>query len=348
MLIFVKNVILQTHIHGLKLNNIKFITEIASTHDGSIKDFNKLIKNIKIIKGDYIKFQIFKNSELCHSSSKLFKGLKKIELPFKFWEKIINKNKKKKKIILEPFDEKSYIFSKKFKKDVLIKISSSEHDNQWMIHDAIKNFKKVFLNISGYHLKDILKLFKDYKSSKNKIILMYGFQSFPSNPEDLRLNILKQIIKIGYKAGYADHSETEDLIGTYISTARAIDLGATYIEKHVTLDRSKKKPDYVSSFNPIDHTQYANFFKNDYKKFIINRTKISKKEIQYCQVMGKYAVSNRDLNLNENLNYKDIKFLRTGSKGLNRNEINNFLKKKSFIKKKIKKNSLIKLDHLGY
>ena len=84
MLIFVKNVILQTHIHGLKLNNIKFITEIASTHDGSIKDFNKLIKNIKIIKGDYIKFQIFKNSELCHSSSKLFKGLKKIELPFKF------------------------------------------------------------------------------------------------------------------------------------------------------------------------------------------------------------------------------------------------------------------------
>lgn len=329
------------------MNNIKFITEIASTHDGSVKEFNKLIKNIKLIKGDYIKFQIFKNTELCHRSSKLFKGLKKIELPLEFWERAINKNKKK-NIILEPFDEKSYIFAKKFKKDVLIKISSSEHDNEWMIYDAIKNFKKIFINISGYSLKDILKLFKNYKNSKNKIILMYGFQSFPSNPQDLRLSILKHITKIGYKAGYADHSETKSLVGTYLSTAKAIDYGATYIEKHVTLNRSKKKPDYITSFNPKDHFQYVNFFKNDYKKFRINRNEISKKEIQYCRVMGKYAVSKRDLNHKENLNYKDIMFLRTGNKGLNRSTINNLLKKKCFIKKKIKKNSLIKLKDLNY
>ena len=78
-----------------------------------------------------------------------------------------------------------------------------------MINDAIKNFKKVFLNISGYNLKDIISLFKKNKNSKNKIILMYGFQSFPSDPKDLRLNILKKITKLGYKAGYADHSETK-------------------------------------------------------------------------------------------------------------------------------------------
>lgn len=337
--------ILQTHIHGSKLTNIKFITEIASTHDGSIKEFNKLIKKIKLIKGDYIKFQIFENSELCHESSKLYQGLKKIELPITFWEKAIRQNKKKKNIILEPFDEKSYIFSKKFKKDVLIKISSSEHDNDWMILDAIKNFKKVFINISGYDLKDILKLFKKTKNSKSKIILMYGFQSFPSNPEDLRLNILKKITKTGYKAGYADHSDTSNLVGSYLSTARAIDFGATFIEKHVTLNRSKKKPDYVSSFNPLDLFQYMNFFKNDYRKFQTNRDQISKKEIQYCHVMGKYAVSRRDLSASENLKYNDIKFLRTGSKGLDRHEISIFIKKKSSIKIKIKKNSLIKANH---
>ena len=74
---FVKNVILQIPTHGQKLTNIKFINEIASTHDGSTKELNKLVKDIKINKGDYIKFQIFKNSELCHKTSKLFKGLKK-------------------------------------------------------------------------------------------------------------------------------------------------------------------------------------------------------------------------------------------------------------------------------
>ena len=316
------------------LNRPTFIAEIASTHNGSIKELYKLIKEIKLNKDDYIKFQIFKNSELCHKSSKLFKGLKKIELPLKVWEKLIKKNIKSKKIILEPFDEKSYIFSKKFRKDVLIKISSSEHDNKWMIVDAIKNFKKVFLNISGYHLKDILKLFKKIKNSKNKVILMYGFQSYPSNPEDLRLNIIEQIIKFGYTAGYADHSDTNALIGSYFSTAKAIDLGATYIEKHITLNRLKKKPDYISSFNTSDYFQYVSFFKNEYKRFTKKRSNISKKEIQYCQLMGKNAVSKRDINVNESLNFKDIKFLRTGKKGLNRTEINTFLKKKCFIKKK--------------
>ena len=105
--------ILQIHTRGSKLTKVKFITEIASTHDGSEKEFNKLLKKIKLIKDDYIKFQIFENSELCHQSSKLYKGLKKIELPLTFWEKVIKKNKGKKNIILEPFDEKSYIFSKK-------------------------------------------------------------------------------------------------------------------------------------------------------------------------------------------------------------------------------------------
>ena len=52
------------HTRGSKLTKVKFITEIASTHDGSEKEFNKLLKKIKLIKDDYIKFQIFENSEL--------------------------------------------------------------------------------------------------------------------------------------------------------------------------------------------------------------------------------------------------------------------------------------------
>ena len=60
------------------------------------------------------------------------KGLKKIELPLEFWKKVINKNKKK-KIILEPFDEKRYIFANKLKKDVSI--------STFLILPGFPNFK---------------------------------------------------------------------------------------------------------------------------------------------------------------------------------------------------------------
>ena len=63
--------------------------------------------------------------------------------------------------------------------------------------------------------------------------------------------------------------------------------------------------------------------------------------------MGKHAVSRRDLKPNENLKYEDIKFLRTGQKGLNRHEISFLIKKKSFFRKKVKKNLLIKANYLS-
>ena len=42
---------------------------------------------------------IFNNKDLCHKSSKLYNGLKKIELPFNFWASVIKKFKPKKAIL---------------------------------------------------------------------------------------------------------------------------------------------------------------------------------------------------------------------------------------------------------
>ena len=76
---------------GKKLeNNIKIIAEIASAHNGSSNILNKLSKLAITAKSDYLKFQIFKNQSLCHNSSKYFKGLNKIEISYKEWEKTHN------------------------------------------------------------------------------------------------------------------------------------------------------------------------------------------------------------------------------------------------------------------
>jgi len=107
-------VILLILTYGKKLDSIKFISEIASTHNGSEKYLKKLSKRILNGDSDFIKFQIFKNENLCHKSSKFYKGLKKIEINQKTWRKIIAYSLKKKRVILEPFDDQSYKFCKYF------------------------------------------------------------------------------------------------------------------------------------------------------------------------------------------------------------------------------------------
>lgn len=143
------------------MKKINFIAEIASSHNGNKNNLLKIIKALNLSNCNFVKIQIFKNSNLCHQSSSLFKSLNKIEINHNYWKKVIKKIKKK--IILEPFDNESYNFCKKFRNECSIKISSSENDNNYLIKDALKNFKLVFLNISGFKIKKIKKILKDIR-----------------------------------------------------------------------------------------------------------------------------------------------------------------------------------------
>ena len=338
--------ILKILIYGGRLTKIEFIAEIASTHNGSVKELNKLVNKIITGSSDYIKFQIFNNNQLCHKSSSLYKSLKKIEIEKKHWQKIISKVRKKKKIILEPFDQDSYEFCKKFKKFVLIKISSTEHDNDLLIKDALKNFNKVFFNISGFEINYLMKYFKSLKNPKKKLVLMYGYQSFPSEPKYLRLNILSEIKKKGYVSGYADHSDTSNEALTYFATKKSIELGAKYIEKHITLNRDKKKPDYISSFSVNDFENYVNFFKKENLEWIQDKNlTTSNKEKLYCNLMNKFAVTKKNIDKDEKIDLKKIKFLRTGKKGINRHSIEKFLKKNKKYQLSLSKNIVIQSKH---
>ena len=100
----------------------------------------------------------------------------KLEIKFKEWEKIIKKFQFKTHIILEPFDSESYNFCKKFKKKIYLKVSSSESDNFELIIDAVKNFKKVFINISGLDLNNIKIInYLPNSISKKKLFLCMVF-----------------------------------------------------------------------------------------------------------------------------------------------------------------------------
>lgn len=333
--------ILQTHMSGKKFNTkIKVITEIASTHNGSFSRLKKLVDLAIKTKSDFLKFQIYKNENLCHESSKFYEGLKKIEISYEDWEKIITSCRKKIKIILEPFDETSYLFCKRFRKFTYLKISSSENDNLNLIDDSFKNFKKIFFNISGKPEKEIDKYLARYKKYRKKLVLLYGYQSFPTELKNLRFKVIEYVKNKGFEVGYADHSETDNSIKTYTSSLMAVLSGASYLEKHFTFKRKEKYPDYVSSFEFKELKDYNSFFKSELK-FTTN-SKLTEDEKKYTYDMGKYAVLNRNKNKGEILNLDDVTFLRTGKIGLRRSDlIKNKKIKKLFIKKKCLKNTIL-------
>jgi sialic acid synthase SpsE len=292
-----------------------FISEIASAHMGNI-DLVKYITNIhEKSNSNFIKYQIFKATNLFSKKNKNFKNFKKLEISFNKWEKIIKMYMEKNNIILEPFDEESYYFCKKFKKNVFIKISSSESDNLIIINDAIKNFRKVFINISGLGLKKISKLIKHIKGSKKKIIFMYGFQSYPTKEKNLRFSIFNFLKKKGFDCGYADHSRYGLNLKAINLCGHALKINkCKYIEKHVCHDIKQKPNDYITSINIKDTDKFIEMVNKSKKKIKISKLKkISDDEINYFLRFSKFAFARERILKNKTINEKKIKFLRSSS-----------------------------------
>ena len=277
----------------MEKNKLEFITEIASTHRGNINTVKTIFNNHLKSNSNYIKFQLLNTSELYAANSKKYKQFKKLEIKMSLIENLIFKYYNKTKIILEIFDEKSYQFAKKFSKKVYLKISCSEADNIKLIVDACKNFRKIFINFSGYELDEINKILKKINKYKKKIVLLYGFQSYPSSFDDLRYELFDYFDKKKFIFGYSDHTYFKNYNELILSTSVAIAKGAKIIEKHVCINQKSKPPDYISALEFKKFNKYIIDIKQIFSSICRNSFELSAKELKYKNTMRKFLIYNK-------------------------------------------------------
>lgn len=79
------------------------------------------------------------------------------------------------------------------------------------------------------------------------VTLLHCTSSYPASDEALNLRAVTTMAReLGVAVGYSDHS-----LGTDAALA-AVALGATVIEKHLTLDRALPGPDHLASLEPAE------------------------------------------------------------------------------------------------
>ena len=116
-------------------------------------------------------------------------------------------------------------------------------------------------------------------------------KSYPTKLEDTNLNrilLFKKIFKNNCRYGFQDHISGDDEM-SFIIPFVSMGLGLDYIEKHVTLDRSKKGVDYYSSLETKELGNFINKIKNKIK-FCNNIFSFSKHEKKYRKDVKKILV----------------------------------------------------------
>ena len=232
------------------------IAEIGINHNGSIKLAKKLIDLAKQYNFDAVKFQkrqpeistpdyqknVVRTTPWGNISYLEYK--KKIEFGYKEF-KIINSYCKKKKIMwfASAWDLESQKFLKKFKSKYN-KVASAMLTNIKLLEAIAKERKTTFISTGMSTITDIKKAVKIFKKEKCKFILMHCVSNYPCQIEDLNLNTIFTLRnKFKCEVGYSGHE-------TSVSpTLLAYFMGAKYIERHITLDRSMWGTDQAASLS---------------------------------------------------------------------------------------------------
>ena len=259
-----------------------FITaEIGINHNGSMKIAKELIDIASAAGCNAVKFQK-RNVEKVYSKKVLDSyresmwGTTTREQKFglEFSEKQyseIDQYCKKKKILwhVSCWDVGSQIQMRKFKTKYN-KVASAMLTHKKLLETIAEEGKYTFISTGMSTMKDISKAVKILKTHDCPFELMHSHSAYPMPPHEANLRMIETLgKKFKCKVGYSGHE-----ISSYSICLAAVLLGATSIERHITLDRSMYGSDQAASLEPpglirlVRDIRELDFILGDGKKII--------------------------------------------------------------------------------
>ena len=233
------------------------VAEIGINHNGNMDIAKKLI-NVAVDAGcDAVKFQK-RNVEKVYSKEVLDSPRESpwgattreqklgLEFSLKQYEEISKYcNEKKIPWYLSCWDVGSQIEMRRFKTKYN-KIASAMLVHEELLKTVAEEGKYTFISTGMSTMKDIEKAVKIFRDYKCEFELMHSHSAYPMKDEEANLRLIPELKKkFKCNVGYSGHE-----VGSYNICVPAVVLGATSIERHITLDRTMYGSDQAASLEP--------------------------------------------------------------------------------------------------
>jgi len=274
------------------------IAEIGVNHNGSVQIAKQLIDVAISAGADAVKFQkrsfpdiytkeLLDNPNLGEQSFQyMIPLLREFELPekdFVFLKKYCDK--KGITFLCTPFDKKSVNFLEKLKVPAY-KIGSCDLTNFDLLEKVIKTKKPILLSTGMAYPDEIKSTVQFLNKKRAKFVLLHCSSTYPAPWDKLNLRFMQTLAQqFGVPTGYSGHE-----LGISVSIVASA-LGASVIERHLTLDRAMKGPDHAASLEPQNFKRLVRDIRYTRKALGDGNKYMSRGEILNREVLGKSLVA---------------------------------------------------------
>ena len=330
---------------------MKLIAETAWHHDGDFAFFSNLINKIINSSADVIKVHVLLDlKKYMDDSHPGFEFSKQRIFSTSQWSEILSKIQSSNKELMTLINDVDALKLAAQYQPSLVEVHSVALNNYTLLRDIDQTFSddtKIVLGVGGSSIYEIENAASQFKNKK--IVLMFGFQNYPTNYEDVNFNKIRRIMKAfpEYEFGYADHTAWDIKENTLITLMGAA-LGMDYIEKHVTTQYGEQRTDWSAAIN------FEMFEEIKRGMNILDKCngdgllRLNAGEQKYCEagMMKQIAIANKDINIGEIFELGSVDFLRSGlPNGMQ--QIDVWAKNGHELKKPIAKGEVVTMQHFS-
>jgi sialic acid synthase SpsE len=299
------------------------IAEIASAHEGDPALCSRLIRLSAGTGADAVKLQIFHRDTLMSRFHPRYDSFGEIEIAPQAWRGLLREAADTGcDVVVEAFDERSLALAEEAGVVNAYKLPTSDIGNADLLLGMAKSRKPIMLGVGGARDAEIKFAVETLRGAKAaRIILMHGFQSYPTKVEDTRLGKLAVLARaFGLELGYADHVDAEDRELVRVLPAMAVAAGAVVVEKHITDARSRQGRDRYSALNPDEFAGFVVFMRRVATAIGDGADVLSAAEMTYRHEMKRQAVAGHALPAGTAFVEEAIAFKRTNREGLSHSD----------------------------
>ena len=234
------------------------IGEIGINHNGDIDIAKKLIQTAALAGFNAVKFQK-RNPHICVPSSQKSKIKQtpwgqmtylqykhRIEFQREEYDEINNYCKENSiEWSASPWDIDSAKFLLNYNLP-WIKIASASITNVELLQYCSHNYSNIIMSTGMCTEEEMEKAYDILSAKNNKVVVMHCNSEYPTPPENVNLNYIKSLAAKfpNSEIGYSGHEY--GLTTTICASA----MGAKYIERHITLDKTMWGSDHMVSIEP--------------------------------------------------------------------------------------------------
>jgi N-acetylneuraminate synthase len=227
------------------------IAEAGSNHNGDLELAKELIDVAVDAGADAVKFQTFRADKLYIDDRDLgqksaYEVISELELPYDWISDLYEYcNSQDIFFISTPFDEESAAELAKYAP--ALKIASASLSYHPLL-ESVASYDKPILLSTGVHgpseIADAIELLEE--RGVDNIVLLHCISSYPTPVKEINVRAVRTLgEEFETIVGLSDH--TTDPV---IAPTAAVSLGASVIEKHITVDKKMDGPDHSFALEP--------------------------------------------------------------------------------------------------